>query len=451
MELTNQIVLCVLRFREIPRAEDRVAAVRAFRNWSRGINAWDRRRWVNPSRDQHDNPSQLNALNLLLDLFAKYGKRFDFPFPAYVPGAGATAFEDPDAVRPTVSLVPATRSSRPKAGGAARPAAHAPVRRPSKFLQDGGRGHGSDGEEEADPEMEGFLCPDSEDTSQREGESGSESGSDVGADGIDAGGGTQEAPALVGQRRRRDVLASSSEDEDEGGRRGPEGQGLSTSDPKVAARQARQLAMLSAWNWDKHVQEHPPNQAVYGQVQGKRQRRHMLNPSQIMAALGSQEQEMATERSTRRAGSTQRRGAAPPAATLAVAPAAQAPSSSDDDDDDVPLVTLRGRPSETAPAARTPAAGAATMHDGEEAALRDLAPGSDEASPASAAALSPAELAASAAQQLLGNLYVSPAPLSAPSHLDLVAPAPAHPGSVAAGAAGRDGAWGVIPDSQEEG
>lgn len=35
--------------------------------------AWDRRRWINPHKDQNDEPHMLGQLNLLFDLLEKHG------------------------------------------------------------------------------------------------------------------------------------------------------------------------------------------------------------------------------------------------------------------------------------------------------------------------------------------------------------------------------------------
>jgi hypothetical protein len=50
-----------------------------YKVWNRfALNAWDRRRWINPSRDQNDLPETVNKLCLMLDLFREYGYAF-FP------------------------------------------------------------------------------------------------------------------------------------------------------------------------------------------------------------------------------------------------------------------------------------------------------------------------------------------------------------------------------------
>ncbi|PSC69802.1 hypothetical protein C2E20_6772 [Micractinium conductrix] len=56
-------------------------ARRCLITWNHADNATDRRRWINPSRDQKDLPEHLNALCSLKELFAEHGIRWHFPFP----------------------------------------------------------------------------------------------------------------------------------------------------------------------------------------------------------------------------------------------------------------------------------------------------------------------------------------------------------------------------------
>jgi hypothetical protein len=59
---------------DIPHAQDRVTALRVYRNWdNQAINAWDRHRWDRPSKDQYDAPHTLGSLNLMFDLLDRYG------------------------------------------------------------------------------------------------------------------------------------------------------------------------------------------------------------------------------------------------------------------------------------------------------------------------------------------------------------------------------------------
>ncbi len=206
------------RFRRAARAaaaaiadeRDRARARGAYRIWEAcAVNAWDRRRWAHPAHDQHDEPHVLGQLNLLLDLLERHGAPLGFPFPGRRPGGGAAAFEVAEAPRPEVRIqrrAPAAGGERRAAAAAVAVAAPVQKKRKSRFVDDGGRGRGSDDERAASGDAsDGFIVSDGV-------ESGEESGSasESGASRLPSG----EAAAAPPPPRRRGVVLDSSSDDD---------------------------------------------------------------------------------------------------------------------------------------------------------------------------------------------------------------------------------------------
>jgi hypothetical protein len=345
-------------FKSIPDKADQKAAKAAFNLWdSCAENAWDRHRWDRPSKTQNDEPHVLGQLNKLFDLAKKYKHDLGFPFPKWVPGGGTEAFTKPLAAPPpslavvqkvaaTTTSIPVSAPPKPKVN---KPNKSLPPR--NRMVDDGGRGKESDREESDGGDD--FMVPDGpvSDSSSGSGSEDEEDQKEVDVIDLVGSGKKNENPFMLPEsqspvrqtaaQKNRALIDSDDDDDDEdlepsdaannnntttasggGGGRG-----------KEFSAAAREIARLSAWNWDSRKEEHPPNEAVYGLADGKRSRRQRFTASQIVGALDGSEEQLQHERKPRR------RSVAPEEEERQ--PAAYDESSSSDDD--VPLAAQFSR------------------------------------------------------------------------------------------------------------
>ncbi len=219
----------------IPNMADQRAAKRAFKLWDQCTeNSWDRRRWDNPSKTQNDEPHILGQLNLLFDILDTYSLRVGFPFPLWRRGGGESAFEEqpPNAIHEQSDDVRVTEESSPR-----------PVSCIS-IASESHEGSPSDQEEarrnrdviKARP----ILLTDDED-------SGDEKQAEDRA--------RQHAMGVTTGQVSKKLNSSPVKD---GG---------------LTGRRSRELNRLSAWSWDAKLDDHPPNESIYGPATGKRPRR----------------------------------------------------------------------------------------------------------------------------------------------------------------------------------
>jgi len=346
-------------FKSIPDKADQKAARAAFNIWdSCAENAWDRHRWDRPSKTQNDEPHVLGQLNKLFDLAKKYNFDLGFPFPKWVPGGGTEAFQVIKSARVPTAAVrtnPATAAvqQEPQKIKTTKPSPLSdretskervghrflPSLPRNRMVDDGGRGTQSDEEQSDDDDNDGgFVVPDGPISDSEKEEDDGEDEADREVEVIDLvgtvnGGGSgiekkknpfllpeSQSPVHPGAGARQNnknnsnrVLLTDSDDdadEDKDFEDGPGTGTKNTSGHKVvstsgaAAAAAREIARLSAWNWDSRKEEHPPNAAVYGLADGKRSRRQRFTASQIVDVLGGSEeqhhQEQLRERKARR-------------------------------------------------------------------------------------------------------------------------------------------------------
>jgi hypothetical protein len=316
-------------YKNIPDKADQKMAKAAFNLWdSCAENAWDRHRWDRPSKTQNDEPHVLGQLNKLFDLAKKYKKDLGFPFPKWVPGGGTEAFT---AAR-KAPVVPAIASNtnaavvikpKPKAkqpssgpGESSKAAVHVPLR--NRMVDDGGHGKESD-KEESDDDGDDFMVPDGPLSGKSDSEEEQEE-KDVEVTDLVGGSGSgskkkvnpfllpeSQSPirpcgaAESGPRQfnnNRALIADSDDDDEE-----EQQQEDYTNNQKsiidfrsrinapTSSAAAREIARLSAWNWDSRKEEHPPNADVYGLADGKRSRRQRFTASQIVDVLGGSEEQ----------------------------------------------------------------------------------------------------------------------------------------------------------------
>ena len=203
----------------IPNGAHQKAARRAFKLWDQCTeNSWDRRRWDNPSKTQNDEPHILGQLNLLFDILDRYKLGIGFPFPLWKKGQGEHAFD--------VQENPSQEIRQRESPVLARP--HAIVEtEPQEDVANAGR----PGKNRA------FVLSSDEDEEN-----------------------------VTSQKGTSSPNNSSSHDNSE------EVKGLASHDRKA---KLRELNRLSAWAWDSRVEDHPPNEEVYGPARGKRQRKQL--------------------------------------------------------------------------------------------------------------------------------------------------------------------------------
>ncbi|KAH7617569.1 putative Cell division cycle-associated 7-like protein [Nannochloris sp. 'desiccata'] len=340
--------------KSIPDKADQKAAKAAFNLWdSCAENAWDRHRWDRPSKTQNDEPHVLGQLNKLFDLAKKYHHDLGFPFPKWVPGGGTEAFQvlkratvptaavstmpDPVPVRQqTQKLKTAATKPAPRPAGETRKERAGPrslsLLPRNRMVDDGGRGKQSDEEESDDSDDDndngGFMVPDGP-VSDSESEEQVEEEREVEViDLVETGNGAvvksgskkknnpfmlpeSQSPVHPGAGARQNIIInnnnnnrvlipdSDDDEDDDNAFENVPGSGANNSsghnDNTSSAAAAREIARLSAWNWDSRKEEHPPNAAVYGLADGKRLRRQRFTAAQIGDVLGGGEEQQQQE------------------------------------------------------------------------------------------------------------------------------------------------------------
>jgi hypothetical protein len=333
-------------FKSIPDKADQKAAKAAFNLWdSCAENAWDRHRWDRPSKTQNDEPHVLGQLNKLFDLAKKYNHDLGFPFPKWVPGGGTEAFQaikraavptaavqqqqqeqqQPPQKLKTTAAKPTTRPAEEKSTKERIGTRSLPLLPRNRMLDDGGRGKHSDEEEsDGNDENGGFVVPDgpvddSESEEEEEEEEAQEEDREVQVidlvgTGNNGGSGSNkksnpfmlpesQSPVHPGAGARQKnvnnsnnrVLIADSDDDDDEDKDFEAMPGIGANETfshkDASAAAVREIARLSAWNWDSRKEEHPPNAAVYGLADGKRSRRQRFTASQIVDVLGASEEQ----------------------------------------------------------------------------------------------------------------------------------------------------------------
>jgi len=183
------------------------------------------------------------------------------------------------------------------------------------MIDDGGCGHGSDEEGSTDSGDGGggrFLVGDDYDSEsngddafrERIRGSGTNEGDVVDLANQNPEGGGIPQRAFPIPRIARIDSDEEEEEEEEGGKSSKDGsdkvcegqtlqnlEGHGVAPSSIAqTRRARELARLSAWGWDSRIEDHPPNQNVYGPAEGKRERKLRMSATQLEEALGTEPQ-----------------------------------------------------------------------------------------------------------------------------------------------------------------
>ena len=166
--------------------------------------------------------------------------------------------------------------------------------------------------------------------------------------------------------QNRALIADSDDDDDfeDGNNNKATGSGSGGGGRKDSSAAAREIARLSAWNWDSRKEEHPPNEAVYGLADGKRSRRQRFTASQIVEVLGSEEQQQLEQEQelVRKQQQRRRREEREEEELDELHPAITYDSSSSDDD--VPLAAQFSR--FRTPGSNEPGSALAAIGDGRE-------------------------------------------------------------------------------------
>lgn len=218
-------------------------------------NAWDRRRWDNPSKTQNDEPHILGQLNLLYDIFARHNLKLNFPFPLWRKGGGAHAFEEPQVTNGFQV-------------GQQQLADECPAPDIGISIDDRRMAHIDIAE----------SCPSNNDWAMRKQLRAQRGTHVVMSDDSD------DPEIMLDDSRvpRSDeptelkIVQSSDEQEGDGDASttpGGDPPRSTSSEPSASKKKMRELNRLAAWAWDSRKEEHPPNSDVYGVTTGKRARK----------------------------------------------------------------------------------------------------------------------------------------------------------------------------------
>lgn len=315
----------------------------AFRIWDKvAINAWDQRRWENPSKDQDDAPHLLGQLNLLYDLLDKYGllHELKFPFPKWIRGGSSTVFHrmtdaievaglGRDADIPDCTAKSQTPFFRDKSGADETDAVDI-------------NGDGSEDEHVGRTQRKTFKRVIDDDDEEEEDLNRKHAPGTSVYDSLDKGykqGSSDEAPGscdLVIQvapnaDKLLDIDANINGKEKDSCFSGAVKDALlkdsSLQQTNRQMKRARELRMLSAWSWDAQRDAYPPNQEYYEVERvGPRLRRQHFTSSQWMELLAGSEEQVfnPTKKSNTQCNNEKHLSG----------------TSSDDSDDDLPLGEL---------------------------------------------------------------------------------------------------------------
>ncbi|KAI8107929.1 hypothetical protein M9435_002956 [Picochlorum sp. BPE23] len=238
---------------QIPNMADQRAAKRAFKLWDQCTeNSWDRRRWDNPSKTQNDEPHILGQLNLLFDILDKYDLRIGFPFPLWRRGLGESAFEEPP---------PSETQRQSNLREEKSPRSVSCISIASESREESLNDQEEAGRNRAVSKVRPILLTDDDDGS----------GDEMQKEGV------EERRAIDDPKGHGEKPSHSSPGKDKG----------------REARRTRELNRLSAWSWDAKLDDHPPNESIYGPATGKRQRRQAVPDEMIQFNETEESQERA--------------------------------------------------------------------------------------------------------------------------------------------------------------
>ena len=242
---------------QIPDMTDQRAAKRAYKLWDQCTeNSWDRRRWDNPSKTQNDEPHILGQLNLLFDILDKHNLGIGFPFPLWRRGRGESAFEEPP---------PSAAHKQSNVSEESSPRSVSCISIASESREESLNDQEETRPNRAVSKVRPILLTDDDDDDG--------SGDEMQKEGV------EERRTMDDQKVHEEKPSKSSPGKDKG----------------REARRSRELNRLSAWSWDAKLDDHPPNESIYGPASGKRQRRQAV-PCEMIRLNETEESQERTKK-----------------------------------------------------------------------------------------------------------------------------------------------------------